>query len=29
MPKFQPPFTLTNKTLTLVARISEAVGRLT
>lgn len=29
MPKYQPPFTLTNKTLTLVARISEAVGRLT
>lgn len=29
MPNYQPPFTLTNKTLTLVAKISEAVGRLT
>jgi len=29
MPNYQPPFTLTNKILTLVAKISEAVGRLT
>ncbi|KGJ88387.1 winged helix-turn-helix domain-containing protein [Colwellia psychrerythraea] len=29
MPSYSPPFTLTNKTLTLVAQISEAVGRLT
>ena len=29
MPNYCPPFTLTNKTLTLVAHISEALGRLT
>ncbi len=29
MSKYQPPFTLTNKILILVANISEAIGRLT
>ena len=29
MPKYQPPFTLTNAILKLVADISEAIGRLT
>jgi Fic family protein len=29
MAKYAPPFTLSNKTLTLVAKISESIGRLT
>ena len=29
MAKYTPPFTLSNKTLTLVAKISESIGRLT
>ncbi|MGO2127415.1 MAG: hypothetical protein ACTH4U_01655 [Pseudoalteromonas prydzensis] len=29
MPKYTPPFTLSNKILTLVAQISEQIGRLT
>jgi Fic family protein len=29
MPNYLPPFTLSNKTLSLVAQISESIGRLT